>query len=78
MRFIDIKTYGGLIKGKITFYDDALHVTRQRFYWYLRHLDDPRKYKGIAEKCTASLQKTNPMTLMVGADVLGAEAEIPR
>lgn len=27
MKFIDIKTNGGTIKGKIAFYCDALHVT---------------------------------------------------
>lgn len=50
MRFIDIKTNGGEIKGKIAFYCDALHVTRQGFYWYLKHRDDPWKYEGIADK----------------------------
>lgn len=50
MRFIDIKTDGGTLKGKIAFYCDALDVTRQGFYWYLKHRDDPWKYEGIAEK----------------------------
>ena len=50
MRFIDIKTHGGEIKGKIAFYCGALKVTRQGFYWYLKHRDDPWKYEGIAEK----------------------------
>lgn len=50
MRFIDIKTNGGEIKGKIAFYCDALNVTRQGFYWYLKHRDDPWKYEGIADK----------------------------
>ena len=40
MKFIDIKTEGGTIKGKIAFYCDALDVTRQGFYWYLKHKDD--------------------------------------
>ena len=50
MRFIDLKTDGGTIKGKIAFYCDALNVTRQGFYWYLKHRDDPWKYRVIAEK----------------------------
>jgi len=50
MRFIDIKTNGGTVKGKIAFYCAALDVTRQGFYWYLKHRDDPWKYEGIAEK----------------------------
>lgn len=50
MNFIDIKTNGGTSKGKIAFYCDALQVTRQGFYWYLRHRDFPGKYEGIAEK----------------------------
>ena len=50
MRFIDIKTDGGRAKGKIAFYCNALGVTRQGFYWYLKHRDNPWKYEGIAEK----------------------------
>lgn len=50
MKFIDIKTNGSTIKGKIAFYCDALHVTKQGFYWYLRRQDLPWKYEGIAEK----------------------------
>lgn len=50
MKFIDIKTNGGKIRGKIVFYCTVLNVTRQGFYWYLKHRDDPWKYEGIAEK----------------------------
>ena len=50
MRFIDIKTEGGTVKGKIAFYCDVLGVTRQGFYWYLKHREDPWKYEGTAEK----------------------------
>lgn len=39
-----------MIKGKIAFYCDVLDVTRQGFYWYLKHRDDPWKYADIAEK----------------------------
>ena len=57
MRFLDIKTDGGRLKGKITFYCDALKVSRQGFYWYLRHRDDPWKYEGIAEKMRTILSE---------------------
>ena len=50
MKLIDIKTDGGTMKGKITFYCDALGVTRQGFYWYLKSRNAPWKYEGIAEK----------------------------
>lgn len=50
MQFINIKTDGGVVKGKIAFYCDALDVTRQGFYWYLKHRDDLWKYEGITEK----------------------------
>lgn len=53
MQFIDLKTNGGVIKGKITFYCEALKVTRQGFYWYLKHRNDPWKYEDIAEKMRA-------------------------
>lgn len=53
MKFIDIKTEGGTIKGKIAFYCSALGVTRQGFYWYLKHRDAPWKYEGVAEKIRA-------------------------
>ena len=39
-----------MVKGKIAFYCDALGVTRQGFYWYLKHKDMPWKYEGIAKK----------------------------
>ena len=57
MRFLDIKTDGGRLKGKITFYCDALKVSRQGFYWYLRHRDDPWKYESIAEKMRTILSE---------------------
>ncbi len=53
MRFIDIKTDGGRIKGKIALYCEVLQVSRQGFYWFLKHRDDPWKYEGIAEKMRA-------------------------
>ena len=57
MWFLDIKTDGGRLKGKITFYCDALKVSRQGFYWYLRHRDDPWKYESIAEKMRTILSE---------------------
>ncbi len=50
MKFIDRKTDGGRVKGKTALYCHCLGVTRQGFYRYLRHRDDPWKYEGIAEK----------------------------
>lgn len=64
MQFIDRKTDGGMIKGKIAFYCDVLDVTRQEFYWYLKHRDDPWKYEDIAEKCVSSWRRMNVMILM--------------
>lgn len=45
-----MKTDGGAVKGKITFYCDVLGVTRQGFYWYLKHREVHWKYEDIAEK----------------------------
>ena len=50
MKFIDIKTDGGQIKGKIAFYCEVLKVSRQGFYWFLKHRDAPWKYEDIAER----------------------------
>lgn len=50
MRFIDRKIDGGAVKGRIAFYCDTLDVTRQGFYWYLKHRNDPWKYAGFVEK----------------------------
>lgn len=45
-----IETDGGRIKGKISLYCNALDVTRQGFYWFLKHRDDPWKYDDVVEK----------------------------
>ena len=50
MKFINLKTNGGKEKGKISFYCRCMDVTRQGFYWYLHHRDDPWKYEEIAGK----------------------------
>lgn len=57
MRFIDRKENVGIVKRKITFYCDILCVTRQEFYWYLKHRDEPWKYEGIAEKIRSIVKK---------------------
>ena len=49
MKYIEIKTEGGRIKGKIAFYCEVLKVSRQGFYWFLKHRDAPWKYENIAE-----------------------------
>ena len=43
MQFISIKTDDGRITGKIAFYCHCLGVSRQGFYWYLKHRNDPWK-----------------------------------
>ena len=53
MRFIGIKTDGGLIKGKIALYCNILKVSRQGFYCFLNHRDESWKYESIAEKMRA-------------------------
>ena len=50
MRFIDIKTDGGRIKGRISLYCRVLGVTRQGFYLFLKHKGAPWKYEDLAEK----------------------------
>ena len=47
--FIAIKTDGGRIKGKISFYCKALHVSRQAFDKYLKIKDAPWKYQALAD-----------------------------
>ena len=44
---------GGRITGKIAFYCEVLQVSRQGFYSFLKHRDDPWKYEGVAEKMRA-------------------------
>lgn len=47
--FIAIKTDGGRIKGKISFYCKALRVSRQAFDKYLKIKDAPWKYQALAD-----------------------------
>lgn len=47
--FIAIKTEDGMIKGKISFYCKALHVSRQGFHNYLETKDRPWKYQSLAD-----------------------------
>ena len=53
MKFLDIKTKGGKVRGKLSLYCTVLGVSRQGFYYYLKHKDDPWKYEDIAEKMWA-------------------------
>ena len=53
MKFLDRKTEGGKIRGKLSLYCTVLGVSRQGFYYYLKHKDDPWKYEDIAEKMRA-------------------------
>ena len=48
--FIAIKTNDGKIKGKISFYCKALHVSRQAFNKYLKTKDAPWKYQAYVKK----------------------------
>ena len=48
MKFIDKKTEGGSIKGKISFYCKALDVTREGFRKYLLNKNKPWKYESLA------------------------------
>lgn len=47
--FIDIKTEGGTLKGKISFYCKSLGVTRQGFHNYLKCKDKTWKYQSLAD-----------------------------
>lgn len=49
MKFIFQKTEGGSLKGKISLYCEALDVSRQAFYDYLKNRDKPWKYEHLAE-----------------------------
>ena len=77
MKFIDRKTDGGAVKEKIAFYCDTLDVTRQGFYWYLKHWDDPWKYESLAEKYVLSWQRMNATTLTATVGCTSVKAEIP-
>jgi len=57
MRFVAVKTADGHEKGKIAMYCRVLGISRQGFYWYLRHKDDAWKYEGIAEKMQETLKE---------------------
>ena len=60
MKFIDNKTDGGRIKGKIALYCRVLDVSRQGFYNYLQSKNKPYKGKShcIAE-CSMSADKAS-------------------
>ena len=50
MKFIDMKTDGGKVKGKISFYCEVLNVSREGFRKYLKSKDKPWKYEALAEE----------------------------
>lgn len=50
MRFIDKKTDGGKVKGKISFYCSVLDVSREGFRKYLKSKDKVWKYAALAEE----------------------------
>lgn len=68
IRFIAIKTDDNRIKGKIAMYCDVLDISRQGFYRYLKHNDDPQKYEGIVEKKGKFQERMNVTTPM--ADII--------
>ena len=47
MKFIDMKTEGGSIKGKISMYCRVLGVSRQGFHNYLEMKKKPLKYEKL-------------------------------
>ena len=51
--FIAIKTDDGKIKGKISFYCRAFHVSRQAFNKYLKTKATPWKYQPLADAMVA-------------------------
>ena len=69
MKFIDDKTEGGQIKGKIASYCRVLDVSRQGFYEYLHSKDKPYKYAALVEainlnySCTSGTASANGCAL---------------
>ena len=49
MRFLAMKTDGGVKRGKLSLYCRVLEVSRQGFYRYLARQGRPWKYQGLAE-----------------------------
>lgn len=48
MRFIELKTNGGVLKGQMAFYCHMLSVSRQGFYGFLSKMAKPWKYERLA------------------------------
>ncbi len=57
MRYICMRTSNGQYKGKIAIYCKVLGVSRQGFYYFLAHKDDPWKYDSVAEKMREILEE---------------------
>ena len=49
MIFIDSRTDGGKIKGKVAIYCRLMEVSRQGFYEHLRTKDKPYKYEALVK-----------------------------
>ena len=47
--YVAIRTDDGRMTGKIQFYCDALQVSRQAFYDYLKRKEKPWKYQPLAD-----------------------------
>lgn len=50
MKYISIRTNGGESTGKISFYCEALEVSRQAFYNYLSRKNKSWKYETLADE----------------------------
>ena len=50
MKFISIKTDGGRLTGKISFYCKAFEVSRTAFYDYIERIGKPWKYEQLANE----------------------------
>lgn len=57
MKFIALKTKNGQSNGSISFFCEALDVTRQGFYTYLKNRDKPWKYATLAAEMMEIIQE---------------------
>ncbi len=59
MKFFAFKTKDGELKGDISFYCQAFHVSRQGFYRYLANKDRSWKYRSLADAMMEILAEDN-------------------